>query len=379
MASNHSRMAIVRSRLAASLGVRALISLVLLGLAGASFAWTAVRVALATWGELATGDVASAIELAALFLLSAAAAAYCLSWLSAPPECPVGVRLEPDSARALYRIVSRMAVRFGHVRIDAIWVGGDMNAAILQRPRWGCVGPLENHLIIGLPLAHCVSRRQFSAILAHELAHLAYQRQGFAAWSSHFRAWWFRALDRCVEDLPWTAWLVDRISARDMRDALRLSRIEEFEADMMAARVVTPRLVGESLLEVALKERFLSENYWRTIMAQSEVQPVPSIRPYREMGLGVMAGFRRPAPGPVDIGSLFDEGQAMDDFHPSLTSRLRALGVTPVIASGEPVTAAVRYLSPLLPTLAWAFDRAWWHDSRHAWRRCYERSRTDLR
>ena len=169
--------------------------------------------------------------------------------------------------------------------------------------------------------------------------------------------------------------MLERWSEPDLRDALRLARLDEFEADAVAAQVVGAGLVGEALVEVALKERFLSEDYWRKVMAQSRVQPQPSIRPYREMGLGVMAGFRRPLPGAVDIQELFDDGGFAHGFHPTLAERLGALGVRPAVSRGERVTAADAYLAPLLPALALVFDRAWWQGSRDAWRRAYQLSR----
>ena len=375
MHPSRSRLARSRSRLAFLLGLRALTGLcafALLALAGAAVAvWTAAR----AWDALTHGAVIVAVVSVGGFMLSAAFALRCLLWLAVPAPCPGGVRLPHAAARPLHRIVRRIGKRLGSAGVDAIWVGGDMNAAILQRPRWGCFGPMESHLIIGLPLVHSVSRRQFSAILAHEFAHLAHQRQGAAAWWGHFRAWWFRVLDRCIEDTQWLGTVLERWSETDLRGALRLARLDEFEADAVAARVVGAGLVGEALVEVALKERFLSDDYWRKVMAQSRRQPQPSIRPYREMGLGVMAGFRRPLPGAVNIRELVDDGAFAPDFHPTLAERLGALGVRPVVSRGERMTAADAYLAPLLPTLASVFDRAWWLDSREAWRRTYQLSR----
>ncbi len=370
-----SRVARVRGRLAFVLGLRAVTGLSAFALLALVLAASAVWCGASAWDALTRGAVGIAVISAIGFLLSIALTVRCLLWLSAPAPCPGGVCVPYEAARPLHRMVRRIGSRLGGAAVDAIWIGGDMNAAILQRPRWGCFGRMESHLIIGLPLVHSVSRRQFSAILAHEFAHLAYQRQGAAAWWSHFRAWWFRVLDRCIEDTRWFGRLLERWSEIDLRGALRLARLDEFEADAGAARAVGAGLVGEALVEVALKERFLSEDYWRKVMAQSRLQPQPSIRPYREMGLGVMAGFRRPLPGAVDIRELFDDGGFTPDFHPSLVERLAALRVGPSVSHGERITAADAYLAPLLPALSLVFDRAWWQGSRTAWRRAYQLSR----
>jgi hypothetical protein len=348
-----------------------------MGIAAAGIGLLAAWLVGKTWGAMVAGDVLQALVSVAVFMGASAAGALCAGSLFVPAARPDGVRLPREAAESLYRLIDRMGSRFSHVRIDAVWVVGDMNAAILQRPRWGWVGPMETHLMIGLPLAHSVSRRQFAAILAHEFSHLSLQRRGMHAWWAHLRAWWFRVLDRWIEDMPLLGSLLERWSERDLRDAMRLSRLEEFEADAMAAQVVGARRVGEALLEVALKERFLNEDFWRKVMEQSRFRPQPSIRPFREMGLGVMAGFRRPMPGTVDIRGMFGGAASAADFHPTLAERLRVLGVMPAVPRGEAKSVAAAYLAPLLPTLAWIFDRAWWQGSRQDWRRRYECARRD--
>jgi len=375
MATFRLRLSHTRARLARRLGLRAVAGLSMLGLAMGCFGLTAAWLVGRTWSALVAGQVLHALVAVAAFMVAVAVGALCVGWLFAPTARPDGVRLPREAAESLHRLVDRMGSRFGGIAIDAVWVVGDMNAAILQRPRWGWVGPMETHLMIGLPLAHSVSQRQFSAILAHEFAHLALQRQGLDAWWGHLRAWWFRVLDRWIGDMPRLGHVLERWSARDLHDAMRLSRLEEFEADAMAAQVVGARRVGEALVEVALKERFLNEDYWRKVMEQSRVKSQPSIRPFREMGLGVMAGFRRPMPGTVDIRGMFGGAASAADFHPTLAERLRVLGVMPAVPRGDPTSLATSYLAPLLPTLAWIFDRAWWEDSRRDWRRRYEHAR----
>lgn len=375
MAEPPSCTACTGTRLARQLGLHALAGLAVIALVAVGFMLAAGACADLTVRSVIQGDVLTALIAAGAFLVCAAAALRCLGWIMVPVDRPQGIRLPREAAPSLFRMIERVASRFGRPAIDAVWVTEDMNAAILQRPKWGWFGPMETHLMIGLPLTHSVSRRQFGAILAHEFAHLACQRQGLAAWGSHLRAWWFRTLDRCIHSGGMLAPLFERWSDRTLPHAVHLSRLEEFDADEAAARVVGARLLGETLVEVALKERFLSEDYWRKVMAQSRLSPQPRIRPYREMGLGVMAGFRRPEPGAARIDHLFSHEASTVDFHPTLAERLQALGVQPAVAAGERPSTAARYLAPLLPSLAWVFDRAWWRTTRAAWHRRYERNR----
>lgn len=377
MAIRSSELAAARSSLSRRVDIQALAGLSLMLGFGAAF--LAVAGVFLDRALLAFIDDSGAAGL--LWMLGTVVFAWlafrCLSWLAVVNGPPEGVELPRDAARSLYRLVDRVGARFGSARIDSVWVTGGMNAAIQQRPRWGLVGPMQSHLLIGLPLAHSVNERQLVAIVAHEFAHLAYQRQGLGAWGCHLRAWWFRALTRCLDELPvWLSESLERQTERSLVLAQELARLEEFEADRAAARVVGRGLVGEALTEVALKERFLAEDYWEKVMAQSTVLPRPSIRPYREMGLGMAAGFRASTEqSNAFLRSTFADPDEGDGLHPTLAERLDALGVVPIGPRAEERSAAARHLRGVLPRLSWIFDRVWWMETRMSWRHHYRSSR----
>lgn len=291
---------------------------------------------------------------------------------------PEGVRLPPYAAGPLHEKVARMGARFGGIGVDSVWITGDMNAALLQRPRWGLFGRMQTHLLIGLPLAHSVSPRQLSAVLAHEFGHLSVQRSGSAAWARHLSAWWFRVSDALAERVPCCAPVVDWWTRADVLRAVELSRVDEFEADAEAARMVGAKTIANALVEVALKERFLCEDYWCKVLQQSEVRSRPSIRPYRDMPLGMATGFKAPANASVVMGNLCEEGaERFERMHPTLCERLEALGMPVeqlIPSSGVEETAANHLLKPLLPTLSLVFDRAWWLGTRETWIRSHRRA-----
>lgn len=331
--------------------------------------WMMAAEAIALAGEGVWADVL----LPALCALTLAGVGVGLAFaLLEPARLPDGVRLPVHAAPSLHRKIFRMAGRFGGVRVDAVWVTADMNAAVLQRPAWGLLGPMETHLLIGLPLAHSISHRQLTAVLAHEFAHLAVQRRGGAAWARHVCSWWFRGAERISRSCPSCGLLIDRWGEADIMRAVELSRLDEFEADAEAARVVGSERVAEALIEVALKERFLFGDYWSKVLRQSGARSRPVIRPYREMAHGVAAGFRPPDAN-LSLAELCGPPQP-HDMHPSLVERLRALGEPEVLPPARPhreVSVADQHLKPLLPTLSWVFDRAWWAETRVVWRRHY--------
>lgn len=359
MAGDFSCTSGVCERLSRRLGVQALAGLGALAAAMCALAMAALAALSAATAAFAQGAVLTTLIWSVTAVLAGLGAGLCGRWLFAPDAGPQGVALERRSVGSLHRLIDRVGARFGGVKVHAVWVTGDMNAAVLQRPRWGLVGPMRTHFMIGLPLIHSVSDRQFPAILAHEFGHLVRQRQGLAAWGCHVRAWWFRSMDRCIDDLPMLAGPIERWTANYLEQARLLARIEEFEADQAAAQVVGAGLLGETLVEVALKERFLAEDYWHQILAQNAAEPSRPMRPYHDMGLGMAAGFRRTVHQHALRQSMAAGEDHGDDPHPSLSERLLALGILPddvVVEEGE---AAVCHLSPMLSHLASTFDQAW--------------------
>ncbi|TVO58555.1 M48 family metallopeptidase [Denitromonas halophila] len=294
-------------------------------------------------------------------------------WLLVPAPRAEGVRIDRHAAPALYRLLDNLAERMGAESIQTIRISSEMNAAVFQRPRWGYWGAMDTTLIIGLPLVHSVSPRQLAAILAHELAHLNRQRGGWPAWGAHVRAWWHRVCERIAAEDSWLAQWVDRGFARwaeaDLMAAVRLNHLEEYEADRLAARIVGSKLLGDTLVEVAMKANFIETDYWGAVMSQAAEMPRPSLRPFRDMGMGVAAGFHA-APQHRALHSLVCEDSGLC-FHPTLTDRLVALGVAPRVPEPDAHTAASHYLQRSLPRLSRVLDRRWWRAARQDWRRYY--------
>ncbi|MDR1423182.1 MAG: M48 family metallopeptidase [Azoarcus sp.] len=363
----HFRLFVLRGRLAACLTLAAAASLLsvpllalLLGGFGALVAFGCWLLWGATWPLLA-------ISLGSVAAVLACYAAVCLlSVLLVPLPAPEGIRLSPTDAPELFRLIASMSRVLAAGRIDHVWVTPDINASVLQRPRRGFFGRIETHLLIGLPLAHSVTRAQLMAVLAHEFSHLALQRKGFGKYGALLRAWWLRVLDRIGDVFPVLGARADRWLHRFYCNMARLARIEEFEADAFATKLVDADLLGGTLIEVSLKGQFLSRDYWPRVLAQSKVRAKPLVRPYRDLGLGMAAGFMRAS---ADDALSGDEPRPL---HPNTRERLRALRASPCPPlSGEQTSAARHYLAPLLLTLAWVFDRAWWQGVRPDWQLTY--------
>ena len=193
---------------------------------------------------------------AGLFGLGAGLLAAVLAWcVFAPVPKPEGIVLKPASAPALHDLISRLVAGFGVQQLDEIRLTGDLNAVVVQRPRWGHLGPMQTSLLLGRPLLQRISERQLEAVLAHESAHLVLQRSGARAWGHHLRAWGFRAVDRLLTASPMLPRaVVDRFDELVVA-AVRLARIEEYEADRAAARALGRERLAQALIELAELER----------------------------------------------------------------------------------------------------------------------------
>lgn len=342
----------LRARLACRLGRRVRLWLALYAVLVLALFGTVVLALNLGRHRYAAGASLQALAWGALALFSGGAGLCLLVRVAQPLPGPPGIRVSPGRAPELDAVLERIAHRLGCGRVDAVWITPDMNAALLQRPAWGSLGPIRSHLLLGLPLLLSVSVEQLEAILAHEFAHLARQRSGRDAVDACLRALCVRVLDPMCGCLPAG---LERALDRFCLDMLRLSRLEEFEADALAASLVGAEQMGATLLEVGRKARFLELDYWPAVQAHNRRSPWRARHPYREMGQRIETALLHAA---LSAPPLHEEAP---DLHPDLRQRLRLLQVSPA-ATPMPMpapSAARHYFPALLPDVAWVFDMLW--------------------
>ncbi|MCL2657823.1 MAG: M48 family metalloprotease [Betaproteobacteria bacterium] len=347
---------------------------VLLGLLG-------VLVALWALAPLASGELPAASWPARLKTLLAVPTVgislICMRILRGHFPAPDGIPLARKEAPRLFAMLDRMAASFAAPKIDDVRVVGELNAAIAQRPGRFFGFGLRNTLIFGLPLTLAVTPAQFEAVIAHEFGHLRRQRIALGGWGAHMRALWHQVLTNMENETsrlrPFVAAIAHFESPIYCAQSLVLSHLDEFEADQAAAEVVGAPQLGRALAEVALKHRFLADDYWRKVYAQADHAKQPAFLPYSHMLAALRAGYDQQA-----VASWFDE--LIEEpvapslgTHPSLLMRVRALGLDdPAKISprgGEHYNAAEYFLGDALARLAVTLDRQWWHAERGSWRR----------
>ncbi len=312
-----------------------------------------------------------------LIILAIAVLVGCVRVLRGGATEPEGIVLPRDQAPRLFEMLDRMTHRFGAPCIHEVRVTGDLNVAIMQQPGWCLPLCMRNTLVLGLPLALAVTPRQFVAVLAHEFGHLRRQRTFFGGWGAYTRACWHRLLGN-MESVP--TWMQPAFAAWSRRESpaycaesLALSHLDELEADEAAACVVGAHRLGRALAEIALKHRFLAEDYWRRVYAQADHAKLPSFPPYRYMGVAFRAGFDREIAADW-LDDLIDASEAdPPGTHPTLRTRVRALGLdeeaAAELATESRDNAARRFFGDAIGRLAGMLDRQWWDAERVGWRR----------
>jgi Zn-dependent protease with chaperone function len=316
----------------------------------------------AAWGAIGAGEPLRTVSWVCAGLVSAALAIGGLKALLQLGPRPGGICLPRAAAEDFFRLLDDLASRVGVAPVEHVRITDEINATVVQRPGLVLRGAMRTELLIGLPLVHCLSPAQFAAVLAHEFGHVAAQRQGWCGWAAWLRAAWVRALDALLPvvsaGLPWLGRHADRFC----RDMLRLARIEEFEADAVAARLVGPALLGETLVALSRKAHFLQHDYWPRVSALQTADAASAVRPFRELGHAFAAGFSHETIA-ADPALAISEARP-GHFHPSLRRRLRALRVSTASLPSDAASAATHFFAGLLPSLAWIFDRVWWEAAR---------------
>lgn len=168
------------------------------------------------------------------------------------PGIPVGPHLRmlgarplpPHHAPDLHRIVTALAARAGLPRAPEVWLmGGPPNAISVG-------GPDRSAIALSASLNTMLDRREMTAVLAHEIAHIAagdvaLMRFGelmnrlchFVAVTSLLAAIWFWYMAGVSVAPDWVYWMLAVTPSAMQLLQLGLARAREYAADAAAARL----------------------------------------------------------------------------------------------------------------------------------------------
>ncbi|HKS29144.1 MAG TPA: M48 family metallopeptidase [Pyrinomonadaceae bacterium] len=307
-------------------------------------------------------------------------------WVSFPE--PEGLHLNHEDAPALFDLVREIEGAVQSPHVHHILLTDEFNAAVVQLPRLGFFGWQKNYLLVGLPLMQALSPEQFRAVIAHELGHLSGAHSRFAGWIYRVRQTWIQLVTRLHAEGRYGSFIFERFldwyAPFFNAYSFVLARRQEYEADARAAELAGREHAAQALINLELKGRFISEDFWPKFYRQAGAvaEPPPDVftRFVSAMRQGLSQDVAR---------KWFLQGMAVqtgyEDTHPSLAARLAAMGysVSPsqenayqeqllssTIAGEE--NAAQFYLRvPVIDSFQSSRNRWWREQIGQAWRERY--------
>jgi Zn-dependent protease with chaperone function len=297
-------------------------------------------------------------------------------WVRLPP--PEGIELDRQSAGGLFDEVDRVrrvldAPPVHHVILDA-----ELNAAVVQIPRLGVFGWQRNYLVVGLPLLQALAPEQFRAVLAHELGHLSGNHGRFSGWIYRVRRTWGILLERLEEKGHWGAgifrgflrWYAPYFNAY----SFALARADEYEADRASADAAGAPTAGAALVRLRIASWVMGARYWPGVFARADHEARPPLTAFAPLARELQA-----LPTGAEVADVVRTALAEEtgtaDTHPSLTDRLRALGLSPeqlaegaLGAAGRSTSAASALLGAAEAALTRQVDEDWHEAVDASWR-----------
>lgn len=300
------------------------------------FAWLAVAFVIAVpfvWGGLAAGLAEGGwLLLLVGALVAAAGIVTTLAVLRVRIEPPEGLEIRRADAPDLFAMLDELRARLRSARVHRTVLSWDCNAGVSAIPRLGLLGWPRHHLEIGLPLLEVLSVDELRGVLAHELAHISAQHGRLGGWIYRLRRSWMQAFAQLERSggqrvsvhsalRKFFGWFWPRFSAH----AFVLSRLNEFEADAVAARLGGPGQMASALLGIKLYNRLLGELFWPELWRGVSDEPEPPADVFRRLRVSLDAGVPASRAGQW-MHEAYRVFTTHEDTHPCLTERLRAMG-----------------------------------------------------
>lgn len=293
--------------------------------------------------------------------------------LSTRFPAPEGRELTREEAPVLFARLDEMRARMHGPRFHHVLLTDEMNAAVVQHPRYGMLGGHRNYLILGLPLLQVMGDDEAMAVVAHEYGHLAGAHNRFGAFIYRLRNAWGQM--QAMAD-SWTDW-GSRLVARLFRwyapwfnaYTFVLARQHEYAADRASAELVGTAPAASALARVNIASHFEQECFWPEVnrRVRHEAQP-----PAARSQVWAQAWREQLLPDREQdfLQQALTRVTDHADTHPALADRLRALGLDP--AAVAPPAAVARnaadaWFGPRLSGLVAEFDQAWRDQVQERW------------
>lgn len=322
---------------------------------------------------LSVGVVAAVVASKNLFLVKVAWIPIAFAWMLGRAlfvriDPPQGRVLQRREAPKLFAMIEEIRKRAGVDPLHDVQLVGDMNAAVVETPRFGGLFGWRRHLIIGLPLLLSHSTEEIRAVLAHELGHLSGKHGRIGAWSWRVRETWSRVLGsldaRSGALVSGLRKLFHWYGNHLMATTLVQARAHEFDADRISAEVTNAETAARALAWACVSERLAEERFWKPLWESVADRPAPP------PPLDTFLRRRTEVLGPpydAVLGEELARLTSIDDTHPALRERLQRLGFARPSLQLATRTAADDLFGRTAASFVAEFDRQWVQNTKPAW------------
>lgn len=280
---------------------------------------------------------------------------------------PDGRALSSQEAPALFKRLDELRNRMAGPRIYKVLLRDELNAAIVQHPRFGLFGWEQNYLILGLPLLQSLSEEEALAVIAHEYGHLSGHHSRLGGFIYRFRAAWGRVQNLAEQ---WDDW-GSRIMARLLRwyapyfnaYTFVLARQNEYVADRTSMELVGRRNAALALKRINVMAQFEEDVFWPSINRLVTKEPEPPASRFSFWNSSLKTQLDEDTCTRL-LQTAYQRRTDNLDTHPALSDRLAGLGVAVKEDAEEvllppDVTAAEAWLGDRRHAIQDEFDAAW--------------------
>jgi Zn-dependent protease with chaperone function len=290
-----------------------------------------------------------------------------------PPE---GYALKRAQFPQLFAELDALSKQLDSLTIHEVILDRNLNASVVQHPRFGILGWHKNYLILGYQLLLTLSPEEMRSVLAHEFGHLSGNHSRFSGWIYRVRISWMRILSAFDEADSWGGRLMRKFfnwySPQFEAYSFALARNNEYEADAIAAELTSPEIATRALVNVHVTAPYVDQRYWDSYFKYADELEHPPHAPFE--GLARFLGDN-PMAREEMLESIRKEMQVEThyaDTHPSLKDRVNALKATPQLPQTPETSAAQAWLGDLNQKIMQDFDQEWLANNEESWKRRFD-------
>lgn len=294
-------------------------------------------------------------------------------WVKQMP--PQGYAITATDAPELFEIIHKLQQQLNAPDFHKVLIVEDLNAGVVQIPRFLGLGSSQNYLLLGLPLLKSLTVAQFTAVLAHEFGHLAKNHAQFSNWIYRQRIRWTQLVEVLEQNQSRGDFLfrpfLNRFVPYFTAYSFPLAQANEYEADAIAVQLTSSQSTAEALTTVSIISQYLDEKYWTEIYKHADDMPQPVMTPFFNLTHALTHELEKENTT-AWLSVSMQQMTTHLDTHPSLQDRLKAIGVVPEFKYPSAEQRADRLLGKQLEKVTANFDQMWQSNISSSWQERYQ-------